>query len=457
MPSKSIQHNPAGSGYCRFYAVLCDRIKPAVSALFFVLWSVALTAQSDLYIQKVKKGETHIASGEYQKAAKCYSEAFESFGWRGFLPDRLNAARAWAMAGVPDSAYFNLMRIAERIDYGNLEELTTDFYFQSLKSDPRWPILYNLVEKNSHSYGNRVKMAEKQFKAIQYAEAAKSYSEAFQAAGGMGSIVDRLNAGRSWALAGVPDSAFSQLFIIAALGGNDNAEAADAYQRFLDALDSDQYLQSIRADDRWLPLYKLAKSKGPSMPELARTLENVIRQDQVYRAMIDSIETKFGRNSAEMTNLWKLMDHQDSVDQLIVIEVLEKYGWLGKSAVGFAGNSAIFLVVQHAPLPVQEKYLPLMREAVKAGNAEGSALALLEDRVLMRNGKKQVYGSQVKRDPVTNESYFGAIEDVEHVDERRATVGLGPLADYARHFGIVWNEAAIEKNKNLVPDPPEKK
>lgn len=148
---------------------------------------------------------------------------------------------------------------------------------------------------------------------------------------------------------------------------------------------------------------------------------------------------------------------QDSINQGIVTGVLEEYGWLGKREVGMMGSQAIFLVVQHAPLPVQEKYLPLMREAVQAGNALGSELALLEDWVLIRNGKKQLYGSQVTRDPASNETHFCPIEDVDSVDQRRATVGLGPLADYARHFGMLWNAEAIAKNKKMLPGLPEKK
>ena len=120
--------------------------------------------------------------------------------------------------------------------------------------------------------------------------------------------------------------------------------------------------------------------------------------------------------------------------------------------MGEKGNSALFLVVQHAPLSTQEKYLPMMREAVKKGKARGTSLALLEDRVLMRNGKRQLYGSQVVTDPETSEKRFFPIEDVDNVDRRRAEVGLQPLAEYAQHFGITWDAAAIEKNRKLEPD-----
>jgi len=61
----------------------------------------------------------------------------------------------------------------------------------------------------------------------------------------------------------------------------------------------------------------------------------------------------------------------------------------------------------------------------------------LEDRILMREGKKQIYGTQLHSGPKTNgklELY--PIDDEEHVDERRAIVGLQPLAEYLKQFGM---------------------
>jgi hypothetical protein len=38
---------------------------------------------------------------------------------------------------------------------------------------------------------------------------------------------------------------------------------------------------------------------------------------------------------------------------------------------------------------------------VKKGESSGGHLALLEDRIQMRNGKPQIYGSQITRDEET--------------------------------------------------------
>ncbi|SKB74926.1 hypothetical protein SAMN05660226_02969 [Parapedobacter luteus] len=47
----------------------------------------------------------------------------------------------------------------------------------------------------------------------------------------------------------------------------------------------------------------------------------------------------------------------------------------------------------------------MKREAVK-GNANELDLALLEDRVALRQGKKQIYGSHMGRDPETGSTTY---------------------------------------------------
>ena len=89
-----------------------------------------------------------------------------------------------------------------------------------------------------------------------------------------------------------------------------------------------------------------------------------------------------------------------------------------------------------------------MRKAVKNKKAEGSDLALLEDRVAFRQGKKQIYGSQIGNDIVTKKYYVLPLEDPDNVDKRRAEVGLSPLAEYVNYWQIIWN---VEQYKKDLP------
>jgi hypothetical protein len=178
---------------------------------------------------------------------------------------------------------------------------------------------------------------------------------------------------------------------------------------------------------------------------LAKTLDSIYDEDQRYRRQMGEVAKKYGWESKEMEELWRVAGKADAANLEQVITILEKYGWLGPETIGEKGNSALFLVIQHADSKTQTKYLPVMQAAYEKGHAKGSQLALLIDRVALSNGQKQVYGSQVMQDPKTNKYKLSALEDPDHVDERRAKMGLGPISDYLKQWDIVWDVDTFKK------------
>ena len=121
------------------------------------------------------------------------------------------------------------------------------------------------------------------------------------------------------------------------------------------------------------------------------------------------------------------VQRQIDADNLARIEaIIEARGWPGENVAGVEGARTVFLVVQHAPLETQERYLPLLETVVLAGEAEPWQLAMLTDRVLVRQGLPQRYGTQYRIDPETGEEVYEPIEDPEKLAERRAAIGLPP-------------------------------
>jgi hypothetical protein len=88
----------------------------------------------------------------------------------------------------------------------------------------------------------------------------------------------------------------------------------------------------------------------------------------------------------------------DSIDLVKLSAIVARYGWLGPSDVGDQCNTAMFMVIQHADLATQQKYLPMLREAEAKGRLRAKDLALLEDRVALRTHHKQLYGTQLAWD-----------------------------------------------------------
>ena len=126
------------------------------------------------------------------------------------------------------------------------------------------------------------------------------------------------------------------------------------------------------------------KSKNQYV-KLTEELESIFETDQSLRMIVDSVEQKYGFESEETQGIWQKIHENDSINLIKIDSIISKYGWLGVDKIGEKGNTALFLVIQHSDLKTQEKYLPIMKDAVKKGNANGSDLALLIDRIEMFN------------------------------------------------------------------------
>jgi len=116
-------------------------------------------------------------------------------------------------------------------------------------------------------------------------------------------------------------------------------------------------------------------------------------------------------------------------------EILDGSGWPTVTLVGAEAARRAFLIAQHADqqLDLQRRVLPLLAAAVAAGEAEPAALAMLRDRVLVNEGRPQVFGTQIAG-VADGAPVPWPVEDPDGMDERRAGAGLAPFAVHtARH------------------------
>ena len=301
-------------------------------------------------------------------------------------------------------------------------------------------LTFNLtIGQNLDTYKVLVDEAWGFYKLKKYQKSADKYKEAFDILEGKAYPNDRYNAACSYAMSENIEVAFYHLFRL----------ANDSKYKNYNHITTDKDLNLLYNNKQWNELIlkvKLNKDeyeKDLDMP-LVNMLDSIFKEDQDYRMQLSEIEEKYGRGSDEIREQWDMINLKDSINLIKIVRILDEKGWLGSDIIGDQGNSTLFLVIQHADIDTQVKYLPMMREAVKNENARGSSLALLEDRVSMRQGNRQIYGSQISRDQVSGEFYVAPLIDPENVDERRAKVGLGSIADYVKNWDMTWD---VEKHK----------
>lgn len=105
----------------------------------------------------------------------------------------------------------------------------------------------------------------------------------------------------------------------------------------------------------------------------------------------------------------------DAVHNYRIKDIIKNYGYPTQKMIGAKGMSDFWLLIQH-----QDYDLKLQEECSKNCDFSPENKAYLVDRILVNNGLKQRYGTQLNQ----------PIEDQKNVDERRKSVGLESLAQY---------------------------
>lgn len=284
-------------------------------------------------------------------------------------------------------------------------------------------------------YIDNVKAGEKALNAENYSECLSFYSKAFK----------------------VKQTSYLSILRAAACAySSDNQEALNTYlskafelswdgsRNIFQSYPEFEYLKGTAFQELIEKQYMAAAKASGINIELMEELAVIREEDQAPRRAMMEISKKYGWESPQMDSIRTITIAADEKNTKRVIEILETYGYPGKSLVGNAQAGTAFLVIQHADLEIQEKYMKLITDAADAEEVQWRSVALLVDRVRMRNGQKQIYGSQVSRDPETGVHFFAPIDNPYQVDSVRATVGLGPIAEYGKRWDIKWDPKVHE-------------
>lgn len=171
-----------------------------------------------------------------------------------------------------------------------------------------------------------------------------------------------------------------------------------------------------------------ASGASPDWGAIRAELAQRVAEDQALRVQLST-------DAQPDLAFFERLSATDEANTAWMKDLVARHGWPTSARVGVAGAGDAWLLVQHADHDVdfQEHCLELLRAAVAADQASAKNLAYLEDRVAMHRGRPQRYGTQFVQAPDGQSGFVPhTLADEARVDELRASVGLGPLAEYAR-------------------------
>jgi hypothetical protein len=194
----------------------------------------------------------------------------------------------------------------------------------------------------------------------------------------------------------------------------------------------------------WPPL-PWSRGQGPACPPLDSTaawarvnrawsLETGLRwsNDSLRRVLLQlaeadqALRADFGARITDSLYVRQLMRRDSSLATSMRV-ILDRFGLPTREMVGPAGSDAAMLIVQHN-WPLQERVLAIAK-ALPSGQISPERLGMLEDRVLVHQGQRQLLGTQFTVGP-NGLFRLEPILDTAGLDDRRAAAGMMPMRQY---------------------------
>ena len=211
---------------------------------------------------------------------------------------------------------------------------------------------------------------------------------------------------------------------------------------------ADTNLFALINDPRWSSieesqLHKYQQDQGVlKQPEYARQLLQLIIKDQALDYYIDQAKSHFMKEGSPPQWYYPIGTYKQEIvkeNYETMLQLLDANGWPTYTNVGkLAADAPLLVINHHEDDAVRKRYLKKIKQSCLDGEGSCMEYAKIQDRILVNENQPQIYGMQFRYNEARTLEPFPII-DPEYVDQRRAAIGLEPLAVYLkRKINYEW-------------------
>jgi len=198
--------------------------------------------------------------------------------------------------------------------------------------------------------------------------------------------------------------------------------------------------QTLKAEKRFLDLFTRCEETMTAYEKkidqaFADSLHSLYNNDQLYRATFEPIALKHGYNSPEMANAKSLQQQLDLENQKQLKVLFAAKGFPTISKVQQAGTQTALSLLQRSDSAYISLWLPTIDSLIQVKELSAADCAYIKDFMACLQGKKQLYGTQLFRDPTDKLLKPKPYDSFAQVQKRRLNAGMPNWTDYLTQMG----------------------
>lgn len=188
-----------------------------------------------------------------------------------------------------------------------------------------------------------------------------------------------------------------------------------------------------------LILYSCSTSR-----KIDTTLAKVYERDQNIRKTAMELTRSVSQgNTMLVDSLVKTTNKMNQIDEenIIIVENILKNSI--PENLSKESYETIWLVIDHASLEKQERYLPIIEEMTSRRIISNNRYAILYDRIAMKQNRLQRYGTQTIQIASDNtlRIFVWPVENPDKLDSLRNSINQKPITEYTK---VISEETGIQ-------------